>query len=93
MSPWIMVIICLLSAFMLLTTYRKESPLYTPAGICLLLMGIYKAIDAVTDEALSYSWFIWVKRGFQLTMLVIIGYMAWQIIRKSRNTKNEENEE
>jgi hypothetical protein len=88
-----MVIICLLSAFMLLTTYRKESPLYTPAGICLLLMGIYKGIDALTDEALSFSWFIWVKRGFQLAMLVIIGYMAWQIIRKNRRAERGENEE
>ncbi|MBQ9083180.1 MAG: hypothetical protein IJY28_06755 [Clostridia bacterium] len=90
MSPWIMVMICFVSAVMLLTVYRKENPVYTPAGICLLLMGVYKAIDAVTDEALSYSWVIWVKRAFQLAMLIVIGYMAWQVIRKARAEKNEE---
>lgn len=85
-----MVIICVVSAVMLLTTYRKENPVYTPAGICLLLMGIYKAIDVVTDEALSYSWVIWVKRAFQLAMLLLIGYMVWQVVRKAKAEKNEE---
>jgi hypothetical protein len=85
-----MVIICLVSAFMLLTTYRKESPVYTPAGICLLLMGIYKGIDAMTDEALSFSWVIWVKRAFQLAMLIVIGWMAWQVVRKAKEAKKEE---
>lgn len=85
MSPWIMVIICFVSAAMLLTTYRKESKIYGAAGVCLLLMGIYKTIDALTDEALSYSWFIWVKRGFQLLMILVIGYMAWQMMRKEKS--------
>lgn len=84
MNPWLMVIICFLSAAMLLTTYRKEHPVYGTAGVCLLLMGIYKAIDAVTDEALSFSWFIWVKRGMQLIMVIVVGYMAWQMIKKER---------
>ena len=84
MSPWIMVIICFLSAAMLLTTYRKDGPIYGAAGVCLLLMGIYKTIDALTDEALSYSWFVWVKRGVQLPMVIVIGYMTWKMIRRDK---------
>ena len=52
--------------------------------MCLILLGIYKAADAVTDEALSYSWLIWVKRAALLAIAVYVGVYG---VKKMRETK------
>lgn len=77
MNPWIMVGICFASALLLLVCLRHEDRIYRVIGICLILLGIYKAADAVTDEALSFSWLIWVKRAALLVMAIYAGWYAW----------------
>ena len=91
MSPWIMVGVCFLSALLLFVYFRKEHRIYRAAGVVLALLGIYKTIDAVTDEALSYSWLIWVKRGVLLCMAVyaVIAYLQ---IRKESAQENTEDD-
>ena len=86
MNPWIMVAICFASALLLLVFLRREDRIYRVIGVCLILLGIYKAADAVTDEALSYSWLIWVKRAALLAIAVYVGVYG---VKKMRETKAE----
>lgn len=78
MSPWVMVIVCFAGGLLLLICYRKEERIFRHIGIFLLLLGVYKLMDAVTDEALSFSWMIWVKRAVLLSMIIYAGVYAWK---------------
>lgn len=89
MSPWIMVIICFVSGLLLLACYRKQDPIYPRIGVFLLLLGGYKLIDALTDEALSFSWLIWVKRAVLAVMIVYAVLYMWKRYKTPSDSEEE----
>lgn len=94
MSPWIMVAICFVSALLLFVYMRKEHRIYRTAAVVLALLGVYKTIDALTNEALSFSWFIWVKRGVLLLMAIyaIISFVLFRKESLKESTSEDEAE-
>ncbi len=88
MSPWIMVAICYLSALLLIVCLHQERIYRVMSGF-LALLGTYKLIDALTDERLSFSWVIWVKRAVLLAMIIYAGVYAWKLTRQKGDESAE----
>lgn len=91
MNEWIMVAICFVSAILLLTGFQKENRIYRILGGFLALLGVYKTVDALTGEALSFSWFIWVKRAVLVLMVVYVAFSFWKMRKASDEEETEDN--